>query len=199
MLQSSKTNFLSLFGLFFMIFLFTSCAQVAEQGQAAGQAAPSETAIPQANQGGENSITYPQALGWVNDFGNFMSENDVEYLSKKLKAYEEETGTEVAVITFADFAGRGKMSFQKYLTELGNYWGVGKKDLNNGIIIAVSKHSGESAIVTGNGMQSILTDELCSDIIRRDLLPSVRKEGSGFFDGFNNSFIRIQKILKEHQ
>ena len=63
-----------------------------------------------------------------------------------------------------------------FATELFNTWGIGKKDVNNGIVILVAKDRRRGVIRTGYGAEGLLPDVICKRILRDTMTPYF-KEG----------------------
>lgn len=63
-----------------------------------------------------------------------------------------------------------------FATNLFKTWGVGKKDVNNGIVILVAKDSRQGVIRTGYGAEGLLPDVICKRILRNTMSP-LFKEG----------------------
>ena len=63
-----------------------------------------------------------------------------------------------------------------FATNLFNTWGVGKKDVNNGVVILVAKDRRRAVIRTGYGDEGLLPDVICKRILR-DVMTPCFKEG----------------------
>src|SRR5690349_13767625 len=71
----------------------------------------------------------------VNDFADLLTPDEEMRLESKLKAYDDSTSSQVAVVTVTDLHGYAAVDFA---VALGRKWGVGGKQFNNGVIILVS-------------------------------------------------------------
>ncbi len=67
-----------------------------------------------------------------------------------------------------------------FATELFGKWGLGKSDMDNGLLVLVAKDLRRVAIRTGYGIEGALPDILCDRIIRKVIAPAFRK---GDYDG----------------
>lgn len=65
---------------------------------------------------------------------------------------EKETLLEFAVVTLPP-SYLGVMDINRYTLELAKRWGIGKKELNNGILIAISKEKRSIRIQIGTGIE----------------------------------------------
>lgn len=128
------------------------------------------------------AIDFPAYQGYVTDAANLLSSRAVASIEQKLKNYEVETGTEVAVLTIALIPDG--MSANEYATALGNAWGVGKKQVDNGAILLIETDDAPGQrdiyIATGSQLEGGLTDLESRDIVDNVIIPRFQ---DGDFDG----------------
>jgi uncharacterized protein len=136
----------------------------------------------------------PNYVGWINDFENIFSEKEEQFLDSLISAYEDETGVEIAVITIPEFATE-RDRFYEFVSEIGEKWGVGKRALDNGILIAISKEHKALYITYGTGFIGTLTDEGMSTINNTKLIPNFKK--GDFFKGTLEGIQEIIRILNQ--
>ncbi len=80
----------------------------------------------------------------------------------------------------------------EFAQETFNTWGIGKKGSNTGVLILLVQDSRDIRIHTGGGMEGILPDALCSEIVEQTMIPSLKK------DKWNEGIIAgVQAIVKE--
>ena len=125
-----------------------------------------------AGQGNRPSNSLPKPKGWVSDFENILNEAQKRDLTLIIENFEKKTGNEIAVVT-VDSIGP-YTDFMKYAVDLGSFWGIGKKDKNNGALIVVSKKLRKVRILTGLGTEKILTNEICAQIINQSMVPDFK-------------------------
>ncbi|MCF7856814.1 TPM domain-containing protein [Candidatus Gracilibacteria bacterium] len=116
---------------------------------------------------------FPQQTNFVNDFTATLSPEIVDSLNLKLKTYETETGTEIAVAIVESTDGE---PIEQFTTRLGNAWGVGKAQVDNGVLFVVAKSDRELFIATGSQTEGALTDLETREIIETIILPYFRVE-----------------------
>lgn len=66
-----------------------------------------------------------------------------------------------------------------FANELYNAWGLGQKDVNNGLLILVAKDLRRAVIRTGPGLEGVLPDILCKKILQNDMFPAFRENDYG--------------------
>lgn len=109
----------------------------------------------------------------VLDNSQLFSATENYNLADKLVKYSDRTTRQIAVVTVDSISPY--IDIQKYASDLGSYWGVGQKDLDNGLVIVLSKPIRKVAIATGYGTEKILTDSICKQIIDSVMIPKFKK------------------------
>jgi uncharacterized protein len=74
-----------------------------------------------------------------------------------------------------------------------NTWGVGDKEKNNGVLLMVSRNPRKVRIQVGTGLETILTNESCQQIVDNNLVPNF-KEGL-FYTGIIEAVTAIENRL----
>lgn len=123
----------------------------------------------------------PNSLAVVDNSNIFSTEENYE-LAAKLVNYGDVTTRQIVVVTVDSISPYNDI--QKYATDLGSYWGVGQKDLDNGLLIVLSKPLRKVAIATGYGTEKVLTDSICEQIIDSVMIPEFKNDN--YFKGIDN-------------
>jgi uncharacterized protein len=118
----------------------------------------------------------------IGDFENIFSDKQKNELDSIIKAFNENTTNQIAIVTI-DSLGQYK-SIMEFTTDLGNYWGVGLKEKDNGLIITFSKRLRKVWIGTGYGTEKILNDVFLSHLIDSLMIPNF-KQGK-YFEGIKS-------------
>ena len=127
----------------------------------------------------------------VNDFAGMLSGSEVDALETKLVAYNDSTSTQISIVTVTTLNGMEKA---QYATELGEKWGIGRKDKDNGVLILVAKEERQVFIATGRGVEEYLPDIVCKRIVERKIVPNF-KQGA-YFDGLNTAIEEMYERLR---
>lgn len=140
---------------------------------------------------GVGAVTFPTPQGYVNDFANIVSEPVEVQLEQELGAYEQESQHEVAVVTVASLED---MEPSQYAIELGERWGVGKKQADNGVVILVAPNDRATFIATGRGLEGAIPDIIAVQITTLVMDPYFKK---GDFDtGIINGVHAVQEAAR---
>jgi uncharacterized protein len=117
---------------------------------------------------------YPPRL--VNDFAGILSSNEIRALENKLVAYNDSTSTQIAIVIVENLGGYDRSD---YAFRLAEKWGIGQKGLNNGVLVLVKSKtdssSGQVFIAPGYGLEGVIPDILCIEIVDNEVLPAFRK------------------------
>lgn len=63
-----------------------------------------------------------------------------------------------------------------FATELFMKWGLGKSDLDNGLLILIAKDLRRAVIRPGYGLEGVLPDITCGKILRNQMFPKFKKD-----------------------
>jgi uncharacterized protein len=141
----------------------------------------------------KSKSNFPVPLGYISDFENLFTGQERKILDSMLTAYEKETAVEIAVVTLHD-KYPGIANFDSLVTALHNEWGVGKKDKNNGVLLAICLPLRKTRISTGRGIERMLTNDEARKIIEEILVPEFRN--AKYFEGTRRVLVAIMNELR---
>jgi len=123
------------------------------------------------------SADIPYLTGRITDNAQLLSPAVNDSLSDSLKAHEERTGNQIAVLTTPTIDGE---SIEEYASEVFESWKLGQKGKDNGILIVVVPDDRRMRIEVGYGLEGVLTDGMAGQIIRTLMAPKFK---NGNYDG----------------
>jgi uncharacterized protein len=126
--------------------------------------------------------SFPQPVGYVNDFAHLLPSSDVARLTGLVTELERKTTSEIAIVTLESIP---EGDIESYAVDLFEAWGIGKKGEDNGLLILVSVGERLVRIEVGYGLEGIITDGMAGEVIRQKIAPSFGKGkfGEGLFNG----------------
>lgn len=136
------------------------------------------------------STVFPKPVGFINDFDGVFSETEEATLLKLVKEHQAETSNQIAVVTINDLMNYD--TIEQYSLDLTNYWGVGLKDKDNGVLIVIHVKNRNLWIQNGDGITDKLTDAETKHIIDSQITPSYKKG-----DHYGGTYKGIEHIIKE--
>ena len=142
----------------------------------------------------EYKIQFPiKALGWTSDFENIFSHDQIKKLDSIISSFENQTTSEIAIVTI-DSSWTTKEHFDSLILKIGNDWGVGKKYLNNGIVVGISIGLRKIRISNGYGIEAKLTDAETKKIIDDIIIPEFQK--GNYFEGTKNGLLALMQKVR---
>ncbi len=113
---------------------------------------------------GEDNSGYPKATKefYVNDFADVISASDGEKILARGAELASKTTAQVVVITIDSLNGQEAYD---YAADIGNEWGVGDKEKDNGVVILLSVGDRKIEIATGDGIGNVITPAKAGRII----------------------------------
>src|SRR5262245_10083242 len=116
---------------------------------------------------------FPKPEGFVTDAANVLDSPTRSELARLLGDVEQQTSAEIALATVPSLDG---MTVEEYANKLFREWGIGKKKIDNGVLVLVAPSERKMRIEVGYGLEPILPDGLAGSIIREDFLPKFRND-----------------------
>lgn len=128
---------------------------------------------------------YPDFVGYVNDYAHLLSAPQASALNQELRDFDNRTTIELAVVTVNSI---GSENPQDYAVNLANYWGIGKRDKNNGIIFLVAMESHDIWIEVGPGLSDRFINSRVQSIVDNVIIPQFRSDRPdlGVISGVNS-------------
>jgi uncharacterized protein len=118
----------------------------------------------------------PAEVRLVVDSASAFTPKQLDALTAKLDSFEQATTVQIQIFTTTDLHGYDVVDFAQ---RLGEGWGVGQADKNNGIVIVYKPKTlfedGEVTIQTGYGIESLIPDAVCKQIIDNEMIPCFKK------------------------
>jgi uncharacterized protein len=131
----------------------------------------------------------------VNDFAGLLNSAEVSSLERKLVAFNDSTSTQIAIVIIKDLAGYDKADYAQRLAEK---WGIGQKGKNNGVIILIKPKTtdskGEVFIAQGYGLEGVIPDITCSEIVDNEILPAFRM--NDYYRGLNKATTTLMALAR---
>lgn len=108
----------------------------------------------------------------VHDDAKVLKQETIDRLENQLKAYEDSTTNQVAILTITSLEGD---VIEDYSMQVVEKWKLGTKNNDNGVLILVAVDDHKMRIEVGHGLEGVLTDALCNRIIRNEMAPAFRQ------------------------
>ena len=136
-------------------------------------------------------IAIPPLAARVTDQTGTLSQQQRAALEQTLAEFEERKGAQIALLmvpstkpeTAAQFAVRAQEA-----------WKLGRKGVDDGVLIVVAKEDRELHIEVGYGLEGVLPDAVAKRIIEEEIVPRF-KQGD-FYGGLRAGIERIMRVVE---
>lgn len=135
---------------------------------------------------------YPTLNDYVTDNANIIKNDDA--LVQLIKQIEQQTTVEIAVVTVDSLDG---LDIETYAVELFEKAGIGKKDIDNGLLILVAPNERKYRIEVGYGLESTIPDIIAREIGVNVLAPNFRN--SDYDKGIYDALVVVDGYLTNNE
>ena len=118
-----------------------------------------------------NQIPVPKLTAHVIDQTGTLAPAERQALDAKLADFDRTHGAQVVVLIVPSL---GSESIFDFATRVTDEWRLGRKGVDDGVLLVVAKAQHKIRIHTGRGVQGTLTDALSNDIISEIIAPRLR-------------------------
>ena len=118
-----------------------------------------------------------------------VATNDVLLLNRLARHLEDSTEVELCVVAVNSI---GENEAFDFCYELFQRWGIGKEGKNTGVLVFLAVESRDIRIMTGGGIEGILTDAVCNEIIQKTMFSPLRN--ADYSDALVLGALRIYEI-----
>ena len=137
----------------------------------------------------------PPLTARVTDAAGMLTADQRSALESVLSDYEQQKGTQIAVLTVASTAPE---AIEQYGIRVADAWKIGRKGTADGVILIVAKDNPSDLrrlrIEVGKGVEGAIPDALAKRIINEDIAPHFRN--NDFYGGMVAGVSRIKSLLE---
>jgi len=109
------------------------------------------------------------------EFPDFLNASEAAQMEEKLEQFSNQTSNQICIVIVDDLNGSDASS---YAFEIGNKWGVGKADKDNGIVILIKPTESDGGralfIATGKGLEGAIPDLATKKIRDQEITPYLK-------------------------
>lgn len=128
----------------------------------------------------------PPLRGRVNDYAVVLTPAEHTELETRLARYERDTTHQVALLTIGSLEGE---PIEAFSLRVANTWALGRKGIDNGILITLARSDRKVRIEVGVGLSRCLSNDSAKAIIDEVIVPAFR--GGRFAEGFRLGIDRV--------
>ncbi len=116
-------------------------------------------------------LAIPPFTGWVVDQTNTLDAATKAQLEQRLTELDKTKGAQVAVLVIPT---TGEDTIESYAVRAFEQWRLGRKAVDDGVLLVVAKDDRKLRIETGYGLEGAITDLLAGRIISEQITPRFR-------------------------
>ena len=105
---------------------------------------------------------------------------------------EDSTQVELCVVAVNSI---GQLDAFDFCYELFQRWGIGKEGKNTGVLLFLALESRDIRIMTGGGIEGVLTDPVCNEIIQQTMISPLRN--ADYSDALALGALRIYEVCTD--
>ncbi len=153
----------------FLLVMAAGCSEQADAGVSAGCDARIRAQAGHATSEALAAASLPILTGRVVDGAALLGATAKSNITDQSSALEAATLDQLVVVTVPSLGGQ---TIEAFGLALGKHWGIGQRDLDNGVLLIVAPNERKVRIEVGLGLETILTDVAAKRIIEEKIVPA---------------------------
>lgn len=117
-------------------------------------------------------VAVPALQARVTDLTNTLDAARRQALEQKLAAFEQEKGSQVAVLLLPTTAPE---TVEQYAIRVAEQWKLGRKGIDDGVLLLVATQDRSLRIEVGYGLEGAIPDAIAKRVIEEVMLPRFRE------------------------
>jgi uncharacterized protein len=136
-------------------------------------------------------VAVPPLEGRVNDLTGTLSAQQRAALEQTLAEFEARKGAQIAVLLVPSTRPE---PVQMFAVRVQESWKLGRKGVDDGVLLAIAKDDRELHIEVGYGLEGPLPDAIAKRIIEEEIVPRFRQ--GDFYGGIRAGVDRIMRVIE---
>ena len=133
----------------------------------------------------------PPLKGRVNDLTGTLSAQQRQALEQTLAEFESRKGAQIGVLLVPTTRPE---PVQMFAVRVQEAWKLGRKGVDDGVLLAIAKEDRELHIEVGYGLEGALPDAIAKRIIEEEIVPRFRQ--GDFYAGIRAGTERIMRVIE---
>jgi uncharacterized protein len=138
----------------------------------------------------QDLVPVPPLKGRVTDLTRTLTADQVATLERALAAFEARKGSQIAVLMVPTTRPE---EIEQYAIRVADQWKVGRKKVDDGLIVVVAKNDHKLRIEVGYGLEGAIPDIVARRVIRETIAPHF-VEGD-FYGGLRAGTEQLMKLV----
>ena len=138
-----------------------------------------------------NEVVLPPLTERVTDLTGTLSTADRASLTASLTALEKEKGAQITIVMLPTTQPE---PIEQFGIRLAEAWKIGRKGVDDGVIVIVAKNDRKMRIEVGYGLEGAIPDAIAKRIVAEQMAPRFR-EGD-FAGGLRATIATLDKVIR---
>jgi uncharacterized protein len=143
-----------------------------------------------AGAGAQELVPVPPLKGRVTDLTGTLTANQIADLERSLEAFEARKGSQIAVLMVPTTRPE---DIAQYAIRVADQWKVGRKKVDDGLIVVVAKNDHKLRIEVGYGLEGAIPDVVARRVIRETMAPHF--VDGDFYGGLKAGTDQLMKLV----
>ncbi|MBN8734772.1 MAG: YgcG family protein [Xanthomonadales bacterium] len=135
-------------------------------------------------------VAVPALKARVTDLTGTLTAQQTQQLEAQLAALEQRKGAQIVVLMLPSTQPE---DIADYSTRVFDQWKLGRKNVDDGVLVVVAKDDHRAMIETGYGLEGAIPDAAASRIIREYMSPKFRV--GDFYGGLDDAVGALTKLV----
>lgn len=136
-------------------------------------------------------VGVPELSRRVTDLTATLSAEQVTALENKLAAFEAQKGSQIAVLIVPTTQPKDIAEFG---IEVADLWQIGRKGIDDGVILVVAKDDRKLRLEVGYGLEGIIPDAIAKRVIEETITPHFK--GGDYAGGIDAGVMQLMKLIE---
>ena len=136
-------------------------------------------------------LAIPKLDNWVVDTTSTFSATQKSALAERLETFEKTNGSQIFVLVVPT---TGQEDIAQYTRRAYDQWQVGRKNIDDGVLLVVAKDDRRLRIEVGYGLEGAITDLQAGRIIREFISPDFKR--NEYVAGVNRGVDKIMALAE---
>lgn len=136
----------------------------------------------------------PALKSRVTDLTQTLSAEQKSQLEAKLAAFEQEKGSQIAVLIVPTTAPE---AIEQYSIRVVDNWKLGREKQDDGVLLLVAKDDRKMRIEVGYGLEGAIPDLIAKRIISEVMTPYFKR--GDFYGGINQAVEQLMRLISGEQ
>lgn len=135
-------------------------------------------------------VAVPALAARVTDLTNTLNSEQRAALESHLAQFEQQEGSQIAILLVPTTQPE---AIEQYSIRVVDEWKLGRKGVDDGILILVAKNDREMRIEVGYGLEGVIPDAIANRIIDETMVPYFRQ--GDFYGGLNAAVDQLAGLV----